>query len=434
MPYVCATRSKRAKISGWLLFLLFVICIVAFMTLGYRKQVNNPLGSDLDVYLHAARSMLEDGEMYLTQNRGGKYYRYPPLLAVMISPLARAPYEYAVLTWAAINAVLLSMTCLTWYYATSGSRFWRAPLKTQWVVGGLTLLVALRYVLSHFYYGQSNLLILACIVVGCVLIFGGRSVSGGALIGLSLVIKPFAVPFMVWFTVSGRWRVVLAAAGGAVIGLHLPALQVGFGRNYEYLTQWTGHMVESASPTNVWMESNNVSLYASIHRLFTDMEVAHLDGTVSNISVLALPDYIVHATAWLAFIAILGWVIWVTRRYGAATNKRIQTAVASFIFALVPVLTTTAQKHYFVMLIPAIIYVLYAWLVIQYRDAVFRVLVVISFTLLTATGPALWPREWAQAFQSAGLISVAAILLAAAIFRTCDVPNQHSPQSIPEPV
>jgi len=72
------------------------------------------------------------------------------------------------------------------------------------------------------------------------------------------------------------------------------------------------------------------------------------------------------------------------------------------------------------MLIPAIIYVLYVWQVSHNCDKVFRVLVVLSFVLLAATGPLLWSREWAQIFQSAGLVSVAAIILAAAIHRTYD--------------
>ena len=63
----------------------------------------------------------------------------------------------------------------------------------------------------------------------------------------------------------------------------------------------------------------------------------------------------------LVFIAILAWVVYIARVYGSTKDVRLQAGVASFMFALVPALTTTAQKHYFVMLIPAIIYVLYVW-------------------------------------------------------------------------
>ena len=184
-------------------------CVIALIALGYRKQVNNPLGSDLDVYLHGARLLLEEAEMYLTPNRGEKFYRYPPLLAFLISPLTRVSYEYAVLIWSVLNALLLCLIFLSWYYTVSGVRFWRASLKVQWVVGGFSLLVALRYVLSHFYYGQVNLLVLSFIVFGCILIVRRRPVGGGVLIGLSLAIKPFALPFLIWFVVSGRLRIII---------------------------------------------------------------------------------------------------------------------------------------------------------------------------------------------------------------------------------
>ena len=413
----------------WIPYAVFAACIMVLIALGYRKQVNNPLGSDLDVYLHGARMMLEEAEMYLIPNRGEKFYRYPPLLAFLISPLTRVSYEHAVLFWSVLNALLLCLIFLSWYYTVSGVRFWRASLTAQWVVGGFSLLVALRYVLSHFYYGQVNLLVLSFIVFGCILIARGRSIGGGVLIGLSLAIKPFALPFLVWFAVSGRLRIIFAVAAGVLAGLFAPATRVGVGLNHDYLMQWIGHMSENASPTNIWLTSNNVSLYASIRRLFTDMAVPHLDGTTGSVTLLSLPGGLVSAMAWMVFIALLAWVVFVARVYGSTNNVRLQAGVASFMFALVPALTTTAQKHYFVMLIPAIIYVLYVWPVSRNSDTVFRVLVVISFVLLGATGPALWSREWAQIYQSAGLVSVAAIILAAAIHRTYDDPLQHPPPS-----
>ncbi len=406
------------KFYRWIPYVIFAACLIALIALGYRKQVNNPFGSDLDVYLHGARLLLEEAEMYLTPNRGEKFYRYPPLLAFLIGPLTSVSYEHAVLIWSVLNALLLTLIFLAWYYTVSGVRFWRASLAAQWVVGGISLLVALRYVLSHFYYGQVNLLVLSFIVCGCILIVRSRPIGGGVLIGLSLAIKPFAVPFLIWFAVSGRLRVIFAATAGVLVGMLMPATRVGVGVNHGYLMQWIGHMTEHASPTNIWLASNNVSLYASFKRMFTDMAVPHLDGTTGSVTLLSLPDGLVMIMAWLVFIAILGWVVFVAREYGSTNNERLQAAVASFMFALVPALTTTAQKHYFVMLIPAIIYVLYVWQVNRYRDTVFRVLVVISFVLLGATGPALWSREWAQIFQSTGLVSVAAITLAAAIHRT----------------
>jgi len=294
-------------------------------------------------------------------------------------------------------------------------------LRVQWAIGGITLLVSSRYVLSHFNYGQVNLPVLALLVFGCALIFRGRSVSGGVLIGISMAIKPFALPFLVWFMVSRLWRVLIAVMAGGLIGIALPSLRVGFSGNLEYLHQWISHMADSASPTNIWLASNNVSLYASFQRLFSDVEVRHLDGTMSTVSILSLPPVAVEFLTWFVFAALLGWIALVSWKYGSSDDTRAQSAVASFMFALIPVLTTTAQKHYFVMIIPAIIYALCAWLVFNCRDATFKVLVVVSFMLLTVSGPAIWPKAWAQIFQAAGVISIAAILLAAAIARSINV-------------
>ncbi len=415
--------KTTAKFPNWLIWLCFTLLMIALVALGYRKQANNPGGSDFDVYLQAARLMLEEAELYQVPTHGVHYYRYPPLLAFLMGPLARLSFESALLVWLASNAIIMSAVCLAWYRIVTGMHFWRERARIQWAMGGVALLVSLRYALSHFNYGQVNLAVLALLVFGCLLIFKDRPVSGGVLIGVSLAIKPFALPFLVWFMVSRRWCVLIAVMAGGLIGAVLPASRVGISLNLEYLKQWISHMADSVAPTNIWLASNNVSLYASLQRLFSDIEVRHLDGTMSTVSILSLPTVAVEILAWLVFLALLGWIAMVARKYGPSSDTRVRSAVASFMFALIPVLTTTAQKHYFVMIIPAIIYVLCAWWVFNCRDAAFRVLVVVSFVLLAATGPAIWPKAWAQIFQSAGVISIAAILLAAAIGRSINSPG-----------
>jgi len=411
------------KLSGWLPCLLFGLLMIALVVLGFRKQADNPAGSDLDVYLHAGRLMMEGADMYLVPTHGEKYYRYPPLLAFLVGPLARLPYQTALLVWLALSAVIMSAAGLVWFRTVTGMKFCRQRARIQWAVGGVALLVTLRYVLSHFNYGQVNLMVLALMVFGCALIFRGRTVSGGALIGISMVIKPFALPFLVWFAVSRYWRTLIGVVAGGLAGIALPAIRTGLAGNLEHMKQWLAHMADSASPTTVWLASNNVSLYASLQRLFTDLEVRHLDGTMSNISLLALPGPVVQILAWLIFGMILIWIGRVSWKYGRSDDDRVRVAVASFMFALVPVLTTTAQKHYFVMIVPAVVYVLCAWLVFKIRDSVFRALVAVSFALLAATGPAIWSKVWAQTFQATGVITVAAILLAAAIGRSMNAPG-----------
>lgn len=411
------------KLSSWAPCLLFSVLMIALVVLGFRKQVDNPAGSDLVVFLHAGRLMLDGADLYLVPTHGYKFYRYPPLLAFFMGPLTHLPFSVSLLIWSVLSAVILSAVCLVWFRVVTGVEFFRQRPQTQWVIGGITLLVTLRYVLSHFNYGQVNLFILALLVFGCVLVFRGRPISGGMLIGISTVIKPFALPFLVWFAVSRQWRALIGVVAAGLAGLALPAVRTGVDGNLEHLAQWVRHMADTASPTTDWLASNNVSLYSSLQRLLSDHEVSHLDGSMSSVSLLALPGPVIEILAWVLFVLIVFWIARVSWKYGRSEDGRLRTAVASFLFALVPVLTTTTQKHYFVLIIPAAVYVVCAWLVFNFRDAAFRWLVAVSFTMLAATGPAIWSKSWAWTFQASGVVSIAALLLAAAIGRSLSVPG-----------
>ncbi len=397
---------------------LFALCGVLLIALASRKQINDPFGSDLAVYLHAARTMLAEENLYTIASDAGKFYRYPPLFAFICTPLAILPFNWAVMIWTVFSVVLVCLVFLIWYRVVADRKFVDEPPATQLLVAGISLLVLLRYLLSHLYYGQANLLLLAVLVGGYLLVANHRTILGGLVLGCSLLLKPFAVPFLVWYAVSARLSVVAAAAIGAVAGAAIPATLVGVNKNWLYLHSWVEHMMEQATPQGVWSASNNVSLYVSLRRVLTDMEVKHLGGTSSNVSLLSLPDSIVQIMAWILFVAMLVWIAYVSYKYGGSSRPWMQSAVASFIFALVAATTTTAQKHYFVVILPALVYVLFTWFVRQYKDGLFRGLAVASLILLAGTSPLFWPRTWVQTFQSVGLIPLGAVLLAAAIQRS----------------
>lgn len=397
---------------------LFALCGVLLIALAYRKQINDPLGSDLAVYLHAARTMLAEEDLYTIASDAGKFYRYPPLFAFMCTPLANLPFNWAVLIWTTFNVMLICIVFLNWYRVVADRKYFDEPPTTQLVVAGISLVVLLRYFLSHLYYGQANLLLLAVLVAGCLFVANHRTILGGLVMGCSLLLKPFAVPFLLWYAVSARLRVVAAAAIGAVLGAAMPSALVGVNKNWLYLQSWVAHMMEQATPQGVWSASNNVSLYVSLRRVLTDMEVHNLGGTRSTVSLLSLPDSMVQIMAWILFVVMLVWIAYVGYKYGRLSRPCMQSAVASFIFALVAAMTTTAQKHYFVVILPALVYVLYIWYVRQYKDGLFRGLVVASVVLLAATGPIFWPRFWVNTFQSIGSIPLGTVLLAAAIQRS----------------
>ena len=58
---------------------------------------------------------------------------------------------------------------------------------------------------------------------------------------------------------------------------------------------------------------------------------------------------------------------------------------AALCFCLMPILSPVTQKHYFAVLLPAHVYVVYIWHHVGLRDRFFRTLVVVSFVWMTMT-------------------------------------------------
>jgi hypothetical protein len=81
------------------------------------------------------------------------------------------------------------------------------------------------------------------------------------------------------------------------------------------------------------------------------------------------------------------------------------------------VLSTTAQKHYFVLLLPACVYIAYALVLRGLRDIPFLSLVLLYFLATALTGELVANRALAQHLQALGVISLGAVALAAAVHR-----------------
>lgn len=405
-----------SRVSRWVralpvtLVALAGVAVVAFVS---RKLIRAGKG-DLYVYYEAAKRFVAGGDLYGTPTPFvGLYYHYAPVYAFLNIPLTWLSIDGAIVLWQSLSMLLYVWVFLAWHRALSGQPLSALSSKTRWTVGLLTLLLTVRPLLSHLNNAQSNIFLMAVLVFACLLLFRGRSIAGGLVLGFSLILKPFAAPFLLWQLVIGNWRALLGTVAGAAAALAVPAIVVGFDQNMLYLRDWLAHFGHMIAPGAREMTSSNiVSLHATLYRLFTPIVVQHLDKTGSSLTLIALPPATVRLISALLFAALAGWIVLVVRRY-----RRDFIGVASFVFALTPVLSTTAQKHYFVVLLPACAYVVHAAVSHKLRDWLFLALVSGYFLATAATGELLGNRALAQHLQALGVLSLGALALAAAVHR-----------------
>lgn len=178
-----------------------------------------------------------------------------PFLAMVMAVVSRVTTEHrAGLLMAMLNfAVVLGLLVVIW-----GQLRDRVPRYVWW----LTLVGAIVFapLVSTFGYKQFNLLALVLALAGFALVRAGRSSSGGALVALSLAIKPIAVllplALLLWRDTrrAGLWTL---AWGAGILGVSqaflafraqdlralspLPALRNFGSKSYPLANAWACH-------------------------------------------------------------------------------------------------------------------------------------------------------------------------------------------------
>jgi hypothetical protein len=399
-----------------------VVVAAVFVSTGKQLRREGARG-DVEVYVHAARVLVAGGDIYTTQEpRGRLYYVYPPLFAFLFVPLVYLPYELVVVLWCVLNVLLAGWVVKAFYEALAGEPFSALPPKSRWVLGFFPVLMTARAILYHLDLAQANIFAMAVAVFGLRLLARRRELAAGFAVGLSIVVKVIALPLSILFVARAQVRVIVGLALGLAAGLLLPALVFGFERNAAYVAYWAREVILSTDLSNSyhWPLKFNFSLAAQLYRFFSDLAPFEYEGRLYYFTVARLPNHVLNLMG-KALTALTGLSI---LYYGLRHRRRRELVGlwggVALAFCLVPIFSTVSQKHYFVMLLPAHVYVVYLWHCLRLKDRRFRGLVVASFVVATLSTNLFGYLPGAVVANLGGLVW-GALLLAASIFRAANV-------------
>jgi hypothetical protein len=403
-----------------LLSALAVIAVLAVVATSSAKQLRRTeTRGDVEIYIHAARLVLGGENLYaVPEPRGRQPYLYLPLFAFLAIPLTFVPFALAVVAWSLLNVTLAGWMVVAFFKAMTGRPFSSLSPRARWIVGSFSILLTLRALLYHLDLGQANLVVMATAVVGLTWLAAGRSFAAGVAIGMATILKILVLPLWIPFIAQRRWRVTGGIACGVVAGLLAPALYFGLDLNLSYVSYWLEEVilpVNDLRATRHWPLNMNYSLAAQVYRFFGGVVAFEHDGRLYSVTIVRLSDPVLHLAGRLAPVTtalVIGLYAWTHRRRPPLVSLWGSVALA---FCLAPLFSLLSHKHYWVMLLPAHVYVVYLWYVLQVRDRWFRILVVASF-VVAILSTTLFGGLGALMSNLGGL-AWGAILLAAAIFR-----------------
>ncbi len=351
--------------------------------------------TDFTVYTEAGAACFDGRDPYVVTNSRGWHYLYPTLFAILVSPLHELDTRNQVLVWFTIS-VLACWGCyrelmrIARQVLPNGRRPGHFGLIPTWL-GTLSVAAVTLPALNCMQRGQVGVAKLYLLLLGFRLLIANRNlwqpVLGGSLLALAATLKitPIVPACLVvgqqvltaWIArTDAAWKQAGAGAFGLAGGmllwlLLLPATFVGWRTNLDHLGTWWSTVAvraESISEDDFAGDSTtfrNQSLTNAAYRFGNWADYYFLDGPHDE--GLAQQRRGGHGllmdAAWvemplLALRTLAGCLMLaVSVRMARRQDRLGQAAAFGVACAATLIVFTIARGHYYVMLLPANVFV-----------------------------------------------------------------------------
>jgi hypothetical protein len=237
--------------------------VLLFVVLGAR-HVDKAL-REQSAFLRWRAQLLHLGEEDLSARYN---YPNPPIMAVLLEPLARLPPLAGALVWFGLKAGM-ALVALAWVFRLVETR--EAPFP-DWA-RALVVLLGLKPIIDDLSHGNVNLFILFLVVAALTAFRRRRDFLAGGLLALAIACKVTPALFIPYFVWKRSWRLLAGCLVGLLLFLWpgaVPAARLGWSLNQQQLVSWYRGMVHPfVVEGKVTSEHINQSLPGLVSRLAT---------------------------------------------------------------------------------------------------------------------------------------------------------------------
>jgi alpha-1,2-mannosyltransferase len=263
---------------------------VALLILPYIIQYGKlipwqPSTIDLQVYVYAVKDMLAGKDIFATTTPfWNLYFIYPPIAAILMTPLAFGPYAFWQVVWSG---------GLVW---AQQSVLKRCGAPRGWKLGliGIAVVLAVEPIRTTLGYGQVNTMLMALVVADLLPDAPGerRRIPQGTLIGFAAAIKLTPALFVLFAFLIGKARVAVTAMISFAVFTGIGAILL-FRETLVFFGGLSGGDTRTASP----LYAGNQSLLGLFFRLGDSSRTTTLLGLAVS-GVLAVLGCLVAAHWW----------------------------------------------------------------------------------------------------------------------------------------
>lgn len=356
-----ADRGRIALVNRWIAGVLLISGLlygaVVFMA-AIEYASNERQASDLDIYLVAAERVNRGQPMYnlesLQTNQFTEWYKYPPLLAGTLRPLAGMDFDTARTVWrlfllaclaAAIALMIVDftrrrMTLESGGPAQTGHAGWLRRLLSPPAIMLLIVVLLFRPVIDAINVGQPDMLILLLMAVTLAGLRNGNAHVAGAALSLAVWLKLFPAAMLLYLALRREWK---AFRSFGIFFVGWGALATLLTSPSDMITYFT-RILPSTSGTSAW--PSNQTIAGFVARVFTD-RIYRLESFPDYLELRAL---LLRLITYASAALVIGLTIWLSRRPAKRESLAYALGFCSLLAASIFVLPV-AWTHYLVVLL-----------------------------------------------------------------------------------
>jgi alpha-1,2-mannosyltransferase len=313
-------------------------------------------------------------------------YIYPPLLAQMILPLARLPYNayFTVLYVANMALAFLALYLLAVLLEL------RDPRTFLPLLFPFALFISNEPVLTTIHHGQVNFLVFDAILGFLIFQKKGRPWPAGAFLALAVFIKLYPVLFVLPFLLHKKWRALaaFAASSAGLLGGSILVSGISPWLDFGRSTLTLFWMRPDSPFTRGFQDSmGNYSLKSFLASLFPR---------------LGLPPGLV-APAFLLLALGLFAAVFASRRRALIAAEPV--LLGSFLLLLTNILAPITWSHHFVLVLLPAVY-LFRRIIRERRYAAIPVLALCLFEVFHAVPWGAFPFNQVRLAAALGLYAM----------------------------